>query len=103
MKRCCQGRGKRRRHANIGARSGAGIPANFRPHIFKKFAQADATNTRQKGGTGLGLSIAKQIVERLGGELNFCDAPGGGTIFTVGLPALPGRSHEFGSGSAHRR
>jgi PAS domain S-box-containing protein len=82
---------------------GAGIPANFRPHIFQKFAQADATSTRPKGGTGLGLSIAKQIVERLGGELTFCDAPGAGTIFTVELPALPGRLHEFGSGSAHRR
>ncbi len=82
---------------------GAGIPANFKPHIFKKFAQADAIGTRQKGGTGLGLSIAKQIVERLGGELRFDDAPGGGTIFTVELPALPRRSHEFGSGSAHRR
>jgi PAS domain S-box-containing protein len=81
---------------------GPGIPANFRPHIFKKFAQADATNTRQKGGTGLGLSIAKQIVERLGGELTFGDAPGAGTIFSVGLPALSGRSNEFGSDSAHR-
>ncbi len=50
---------------------GPGIPLDFRPHIFKKFAQADATSTRQKGGTGLGLSIAKQIVERLGGELEF--------------------------------
>lgn len=81
---------------------GAGIPANFRPHIFNKFAQADAANTRQKGGTGLGLNIAKQIVERLGGELTFGDAPGAGTIFSVALPALPGRSHEFGSGSSHR-
>lgn len=65
---------------------GAGIPADFKPHIFKKFAQADATDTRQKGGTGLGLSIAKQIIGRLGGDLGFDDAPGGGTIFYVELP-----------------
>jgi signal transduction histidine kinase len=65
---------------------GPGIPAEFKPRIFERFAQADATNTREKGGTGLGLSIVKQIVDRLGGELGFCDAPGGGTIFHVELP-----------------
>jgi signal transduction histidine kinase len=65
---------------------GIGIPEDFRVHLFEKFAQADATNARQKGGTGLGLSIVKQIVERLGGEVGFSDAPGGGTIFYVELP-----------------
>jgi signal transduction histidine kinase len=65
---------------------GAGISVDFKPHIFERFAQADATNARQKGGTGLGLSIVKQIVDRLGGEVGFADAPGGGTIFHVALP-----------------
>jgi signal transduction histidine kinase len=65
---------------------GPGIPADFKPRIFERFAQADATNTRQKGGTGLGLSIAKQIMDRLDGEIGFADAPGGGTIFHVELP-----------------
>jgi signal transduction histidine kinase len=65
---------------------GIGIPEEFRAHLFEKFAQADATNARQNGGTGLGLSIVKQIVERLGGEVGFNDAPGGGTIFYVELP-----------------
>jgi len=44
---------------------GPGIPSNFRSHVFDKFAQADATDARQKGGTGLGLSIVKQITTRL--------------------------------------
>jgi signal transduction histidine kinase len=65
---------------------GVGISVDFKPHIFERFAQADATNTRQKGGTGLGLSIVKQIVDRLGGETGFTDAPGGGTVFHVELP-----------------
>jgi anti-sigma regulatory factor (Ser/Thr protein kinase) len=65
---------------------GSGIPADFRPHVFEKFAQADATNSRQKGGTGLGLSIVKQIVERLGGNVGFDDAPNRGTIFYIELP-----------------
>jgi PAS domain S-box-containing protein len=66
---------------------GPGIPAEFKSHIFEKFAQADGTNSRRKGGTGLGLSIVKQIVERLGGQVGFDDAPGGGTTFFVELPA----------------
>jgi signal transduction histidine kinase len=65
---------------------GPGIPVDFKPLIFEKFAQADAGDARQKGGTGLGLSIVKQIVDRLGGEVGFADAPGGGTIFHVQLP-----------------
>jgi PAS domain S-box-containing protein len=66
---------------------GCGIPDDFKPHVFEKFAQADGTTSRQKGGTGLGLSIVKQIVERLGGDVGFDDAPGGGTIFHVDLQA----------------
>jgi PAS domain S-box-containing protein len=67
---------------------GAGIPDSFRPHVFEKFAQADATAARPKGGSGLGLSIVKQIVLRLEGEVGFLDAPGGGTIFYLELPGL---------------
>jgi PAS domain S-box-containing protein len=69
---------------------GSGIPEQFKPHIFEKFAQADGTNSRQKTGTGLGLSIVKQIVERLKGRVGFDDAPGGGTVFYVALPAWDG-------------
>jgi PAS domain S-box-containing protein len=65
---------------------GPGIPAEFRPRIFEKFAQADATDGRKKGGTGLGLSIARQIVLRLGGTIGFEDGTDGGTIFFVELP-----------------
>lgn len=66
---------------------GCGIPPDFKPQVFEKFAQADATSSKQKGGTGLGLSIVKQIVKRLHGEVGFHDAPGGGTLFYVELPA----------------
>jgi PAS domain S-box-containing protein len=65
---------------------GTGVPDEFKPHIFEKFAQADGTNTRQRSGTGLGLSIVKQIVDRLGGAVGFEAAPSGGTVFYVDLP-----------------
>jgi PAS domain S-box-containing protein len=65
---------------------GRGVPEGFRGRIFEKFAQANATDAWQQGGTGLGLNIVKQIVTRLGGEVGFDDAPGGGAIFHVELP-----------------
>jgi PAS domain S-box-containing protein len=64
---------------------GAGISAEFKSRIFQKFAQAEGSNRKRTAGTGLGLSIVKEIVTRLGGEVGFDHAPGGGTIFYVDL------------------
>ncbi len=69
---------------------GSGISDEFKEHIFEKFAQADTKNTRKMGGTGLGLSIVKEIVDRLGGMVDYADAPGGGTIFHVEVPCWHG-------------
>ncbi len=63
---------------------GPGIPDEFRSRIFQKFAQADSSDTRQKGGTGLGLSICKAIVEHHGGEIGFSTT--GPTTFYFTLP-----------------
>lgn len=68
---------------------GPGIPDEFRARIFSKFAQADSSDTRQKGGTGLGLSIVREIVTRLGGSVSFDSEAGVGTTFHVDLPAAP--------------
>lgn len=65
---------------------GIGIPEAFRPRVYEKFAQADATDTRQRGGTGLGLSIVQKIVVRLGGKIHFEPGLDGGTVFTVEIP-----------------
>jgi signal transduction histidine kinase/CheY-like chemotaxis protein len=65
---------------------GPGIPKEFQERIFQKFAQADASSTRQKGGSGLGLSIAKAIIERSGGRIGYETASGVGTTFYFDLP-----------------
>ena len=70
---------------------GRGIPDAFKSRIFQKFAQADATDSRQKGGTGLGLSIVKSIVERHGGRIGFESEWGAGSTFHVDLPEKRGR------------
>jgi PAS domain S-box-containing protein len=67
---------------------GKGIPLEFQPHVFEKFAQAETSSARHKGGTGLGLAISKAIIERHNGRLWFETAPGAGTTFTFALPEM---------------
>ena len=84
--------------------SGPGIPEAFQDRVFEKFAQADASATRQFAGTGLGLSIARNLIEAMEGTIGFTNRAGGGTIFHVELPrvdvAAPPRPDDDGSTTA---
>jgi PAS domain S-box-containing protein len=67
--------------------TGTGIAAEFLPHIFERFRQADASLTRTHGGLGLGLWVVKQIVEAHGGTvLAESDGIGRGTAVHVQFP-----------------
>lgn len=68
---------------------GKGIPEAFRQRIFQKFAQADSSDTRDKGGTGLGLAISRDIVLKMGGEIGYHSIGEQGSTFFVELPLLP--------------
>jgi PAS domain S-box-containing protein len=65
---------------------GPGIPADFLPHLFDRFRQADASTTRRHGGLGLGLAIVRQLVELHGGNVAAGNRPEGGAVVTVRLP-----------------
>lgn len=67
---------------------GPGVPAEFRERIFQKFSQADSSDTRKKGGTGLGLAITRELVERMGGRIDFESVEGQGAHFFFDLPVL---------------
>lgn len=66
--------------------NGKGIPEEFRSKIFNRFAQADSSDTRQKGGTGLGLNITQAIVLKHKGSIGFSCDKGKGTTFYIDLP-----------------
>jgi signal transduction histidine kinase len=60
---------------------GPGVPVELREKIFTPFF-----TTREKG-TGLGLAFVREIVHDHGGEVGVGDAPGGGAVFSIELPA----------------
>lgn len=62
---------------------GPGIPAETLPSIFDPFY----TTKRPGRGTGLGLSICKAVIKEHNGSVEAANAPGGGAVFTVTLPA----------------
>jgi two-component system sensor histidine kinase KdpD len=64
---------------------GPGIPAEHRARVFEPFLRAsDAKGT---GGAGLGLAIARGLAVAQGGSLDFTPRDGGGSMFTLRLPA----------------
>src|SRR5262249_8646920 len=75
--------------------TGQGIHAEFVPHVFERFRQADSSFARPRGGLGLGLAIARHLVELHGGTISaHSDGLGHGALFTVRLPivAVPQRA-----------
>lgn len=79
--------------------NGAGISAEFLPHVFDRFRQADASTSRRHGGLGLGLSIVKNLVELHGGSVRArSSGEGQGSTFVVSLPIVavdPGQRQPF--------
>jgi two-component system phosphate regulon sensor histidine kinase PhoR len=65
---------------------GLGIPRGEQERIFEKFYRADPQLARGVGGSGLGLYICRELVQRMGGELEVESEPGRGSTFTVELP-----------------
>jgi len=67
--------------------TGIGIAADFLPHVFERFRQAESAATRSHRGMGLGLAIVRHLVELQGGTVSVDSAgENKGSTFTVNLP-----------------
>lgn len=62
--------------------NGAGIPEEAQRHVFSPFFTSKAQ------GTGLGLAHSKQVLEELGGEIQFESQKDRGTKFTLRVPVV---------------
>ncbi len=68
---------------------GIGIAPHDVDRIFERFYRADQARSRATGGTGLGLAIVKHIATNHGGRVDVTSTLGGGSTFTLRLPAQP--------------
>ncbi len=66
---------------------GRGIPAADLPHIFEPFYRGQVARDEQIEGSGIGLSLVKHVVDAHGGSIRVTSPDGGGSRFTVLLPA----------------
>lgn len=63
---------------------GGGIPEKLRPRIFEPFFSTK--NEQERNGLGMGLSVSKNMVEAMGGNLDFETKVGYGTTFRLNIP-----------------
>jgi len=66
---------------------GPGFAADELDHLFDRFYRSPAA--RGRPGSGLGLAIVRQVAETHGGAVFAANAPGGGALVRLRLPALP--------------
>ncbi|MGQ3130575.1 MAG: PAS domain S-box protein [Flavobacteriales bacterium] len=74
--------------------TGIGISPEQQHIIFRAFEQADATITRKFGGSGLGLAISRNLVQKMGGNIQLQSALNEGSTFSFDLQ-LPFESYTF--------
>jgi two-component system, OmpR family, sensor kinase len=66
---------------------GEGLPPGAADHAFERFWRHERSQRSDDGGAGLGLAIVSAIAEAHGGHAVGRDAPAGGAVFEVVLPA----------------
>ena len=76
-----------RGRARISVRDhGIGIPNGVKDQVFGRFTQIDSSEQRKFGGTGLGLNISREIIEVLGGTIDYESTLSVGTTFFIEVP-----------------
>lgn len=66
--------------------TGIGIDEEDKQKLFERFSRANKKLKTNADGTGLGLTITKQLVDLMGGAINFKSELGKGSSFSVIIP-----------------
>jgi two-component system sensor histidine kinase CpxA len=66
---------------------GPGLPESELSNVFRPFYRVTSARERETGGTGLGLAITERAVRLHGGTIQAANAPGGGLLVEMRLPA----------------
>ena len=66
---------------------GPGLPESELNNVFRPFYRVANARERETGGTGLGLAITERAVRLHGGTIQASNAPGGGLLVEMRLPA----------------
>ena len=70
--------------------TGVGIPPDELPYIFDEFHRADVPAGNGHAGHGLGLTVVQRLAKLLRLELDVRSEVGGGSAFSIVLPASNG-------------
>lgn len=65
--------------------TGIGLKPKEIKKLFRPFAQASESVSRQYGGTGLGLMLVKRLGRAMGGDLTVTSVPGRGSTFRLNV------------------
>lgn len=68
--------------------NGKGMTHEDCKHVFEPFFQAENACQLQTEGTGIGLTIVKDMVEKLGGQVQVKSSLGKGTVFSLSFPLV---------------
>ena len=83
--------------------TGVGLAPEMIDRVFDLFTQVEGSLDRAKGGMGIGLTLVRSLIGLHGGTVEAASAGlGQGSLFTVRLPRLVGRTEELDARAEER-
>ncbi len=66
--------------------TGIGMSKEFQEHLFEPFTQESHDARSTYNGTGLGMAIVKNLLDKMGGTIDFSSEKDVGTTYRITIP-----------------